>query len=732
MDLAYPPGIPPARPGPLARFLPPIEAGAVSRFLETFPDGWILDPFGVSPLLAIEAARARGAVVAVSNPVTRFILEQRLRPFDPTELSGALAQLAAAPKDGGRLEPFLLDLYRSTCAACGSPVVVDYFVWDRDLEIPVEKVYLCSSCQHPGEDPTTAEDRARAADTAGRGLARALATERAAPGDDPDRENVEAALAVYPPRALYALITVLQKAEQIDLPGRQKQAAQALLLSAFDAANGLWGQPETRARPKQLVASPRFREINVWRALERALDEWRFESPEVEQETWPAPGVPRRGVLAVFPGPIRDLEETLPREVPRILTALPRPNQAFWTLSALWTSWLWGREAAAPIRIVLRRRRYDWTWHAAALRGAFAALARRQPEGSTVAGFIPEAEHGFLAAALAGLDAAGYRLRGHAVRLTDGQSLLTWESARHRPHEEIDLPEAMREAAERALQGLGEPVSYDFLHVAATLELARSRSLADLWTSDDAPPLTRLTDEMESLLAPGGRFERLEMRAELESGQFWLKDPGPGEAPVSDRVERMVLETLRSHPGLTLLDAEVALCAALRGLQTPDRRLILACLESYASEDDRGGWHLRPEDEESQRAVDSQEIRDLVRGLGERLGYRVESGEGITWRADGAARLDFRVQSTAALGSLLGAPFSGQTVLVIPGGRASLVAERERRDPRLRGWLAAGGRIAKFRHIRRLAADSSVRRENFLERLEIDPAEREDPQLPLL
>lgn len=732
MDLAYPPGVPPARPGPLARFLPPIESGAVGRLLETFPAGWVLDPFGVSPLLAIEAARIRGAVVAVSNSVTRFVLEARLNPLDADDLSGALAQLSAAPKDGGRLEPFLLDLYRSTCANCGSAVIVDYFVWDRERELPVEKVYHCGSCQHPGEDPTTPEDCDRATETAGRGLARALATERAATGDDPDREHVENALAVYPPRALYALITALQKAEQIDFPGRQKQAAQALLLSAFDAANGLWGDPETRARPKQLIASPRFREINVWRALERAVDEWRFEPPGVELATWPAAELPQPGVLSMFAGPIRELEDTLPPEVPRIMTALPRPNQAYWTLSALWASWLWGKDSAAPIRIVLRRRRYDWTWHAAALRGAFAALVRRQPEGSAVAAFVPEAEHGFLAAAAAGLDAAGYRLRGHAVRLHDDQAVLTWESARHRAPDETPLSEVMRDAAERALVVQGEPAGYGHLYVAAALELARRRNLADLWASDDAPPLTRLTDEMQAVLASGGLFERLEPRAEIESGHYWLVDPGPAGTPLSDRVEGLVLETLRMHPGLDLLEIEIRLCGTLRGLQTPDRRLLLACLMSYANEDGVGGWHLRPEDEEPQRVKDAGEIRDVLGTLGRRLAYDVDSDDGIVWNAGGRSAFEFRVQTTAAIGGLLRASPVRRSVIVIPGGRASLVAEKERRDPRLRAWMAGGGRIVKFRHIRRLAADASVRRENFAERLGIDPAAREDPQLPLL
>jgi hypothetical protein len=734
MELAFPPGMPPTRQGPLSRFLPPIEPGAVTRFLESYPlpDGWLLDPFGTSPTLAIEAARARGVVAAFSNPVVRFVLENRLRPIDPGDLRAVLALLATAPKDNTRLERFLLDLYRTECHQCGAAVSADYFVWDRELAVPVLKVYVCDTCHRSGEDPTTPADRERAAASPGHRLAHALAAERAAPAEDPDREHVEDALAVYPGRAVYALVTILQKLDQLDLTPALRRAAEALMLSAFDAANGLWGYPETRARPRQLIASQRFREVNVWRALERAHEEWAAEPAALDSAPWPESGAPRAGTLAVFPGPIRELENALQGDAPLILTALPRPNQAFWTLSALWASWLWGRESAAPIRSALRRRRFDWTWHAAALRGAFKALARHQPSGSVVAAFVPEAEAGFLAAALAGLDAAGYRLRGHAIRLNDGQAVLAWEASRHRPVGDEPVADVMAGAAETALRSLGEPASYGWLHAAATIELARRQRLGDLWDEDDTPPLTRLTESMEAILAEGGRFDRLEPRADPESGQYWLASAGATAPPLADRTEQLVLEHLRSREPQRLLDVEVSLCERLRGMQTPDRRLVAACLGSYATPDADGIWRLRTEDEAERRRADLSEIRGLLEQLGDALGYQVSAQEWIDWMEKGRSVYRFRVQETAELAIALDAADPSVQVMVVPGGRASLVSEKERRDMRLRAWLAAGGRFVKFRHVRRLAEEASIHAGNFADRLAIDPTEREDPQLPLL
>jgi len=70
--------------------------------------------------------------------------------------------------------------------------------------------------------------------------------------------------------------------------------------------------------------------------------------------------------------------------------------------------------------------------------------------------------------------------------------------------------------------------------------------------------------------------------------------------------------------------------------------------------------------------------------------------------------------------------------LVIPGGRAALLAEKARRDPRLAERLRSGLRILKYRHIRRLAEETTLTRGNLIERMGVDPPENEDPQLPLL
>ena len=120
----------------------------------------MLDPFGASPRLALEAAlQERAVLLAVNNPITRFVLRHTLKPFSLDELQSALSRLALSTKDDSRLEPFLLDLYQTSCSRCGQRVSAEYFVWDREEGEPVLKFYSCPHCNHTIEEPTTAVDR---------------------------------------------------------------------------------------------------------------------------------------------------------------------------------------------------------------------------------------------------------------------------------------------------------------------------------------------------------------------------------------------------------------------------------------------------------------------------------------------------------------------------------------------------------------------------------------------
>ncbi len=740
VDIPFPPGHPTPRSGPLSRFLPPLEEGMVRRFLDSFGQAGdrVLDPFGVSPRLAAEAAAAgRAVVVAANNPVSRFVLLHTLKPFDLPQLQSALARLASAPKDGSRLEPFLLDLYETHCTDCGRVVSADHFIWDRDPPRPTHRAYSCPHCSHAAEEPIERADLEKARTYEGRGLQYALALQQVAPAGDPDREHAEAALAVYPGRARYALITLVNKLDQMELPVMERAAVHALLLSAFDSANALWGYPDGRTRPKQLVASARYVEVNVWRALERAVGEWAIDDPQLAVLDYDPAAPLEPGTIAVYAGPMRDLVDLLGSQPPdAILTVLPRPNQAYWTLSALWSAWLWGRETAAPIKMALRRRRYDWSWHASALRATMGRAAQALGAGAPAATFIAESEPGFLEAALVGLDSSGYRLTGRTLRTDTQEALLLWESAPNRPKPQPagGLVQRMSSIAAEALRLRGEPGSFGYLHAASWSDLGEREQLAPLWQKESGQTLTTIGRAFEMALADQGDFIRVDRNQELESGQFWLAASEGAGVPLGDRVELAVLELLRTEEGLGTESIEARLGQQFPGLLVPSRRLVRACLISYAEEDAEMLWRLRVEDQADQRAIDRKDMLRLLTELGERLEWAVEpSGESsLAWTSNGEPQFVFEILETACLSEGFEAHAESPFTFVLPGGRASLVAFKAARDPRLKAWLESGVRVVKFRHVRRLAEEANLRRERLLERLALDPPEHQDPQLPLL
>lgn len=745
MDIPYLPGKPAVGPSPLARFLPPLEEGTTALTIDRFGmrGRLVLDPFGASPRLALEAAQQGCAVLlAVNNPITRYVLRHSLRPFGMEELQTALYRLASAAKDGGRLEPFLLDLYLTKCSRCGRPVSADYYVWDRETGLPVLKSYVCPHCNHTIEEPTNDEDRQRSLALSTQGLPQATALEQLAPRGSPDRVHAEAAIGVYPGRAIYAIMTVLNKLQQLEASERL-EAARALLLVALDQTNALWGHPEGRTRPLQLSASPRYIESNAWRALEQAIGQWAATTPVVELEDWQGEGRLRPGLVTLFEGPARDLAKGLtPGSVDRVLTVIPRPNQAYWTLSALWAAWLWGREAADPVRAALRRRRYDWAWHADALRTTLLALRPALSDQVQVVGLVPDAEPGFLAAALTGFDGAGFRLNGRALRPAEGQAILTWAwdggpGERAAP---VQLAGIMKQAAADSLRVRGEPSHYELPHEAAWSALAGRRLLARAEGSESRTPLGTIAEDFDRVLADRDLFEHLSKGAEPESGRYWLRNPEQPEPPLADRIEGLALSLLRERPRIPAVELDQILCGAFPGLLTPERRLVMAVLRSYAVPE-AGMWELRPEDQRAARQIDRTDLRRLLEDIGRRLGYEVSATDPIRWtdRA-GGARFTFDVDDTAMLGTAMRRQrerHPDPTVLeieltVIPGGRAGLVAEKSRRDPLLQRWLESGPRLIKYRHVRRLAEDTTLDRGNLMERLVLDPVGHEDPQLPLL
>jgi len=508
--------------GPLGRFLPPVPDGPARAFLAgiNLPGAWILDPFGSSPRMAVEMARAgQRVLVAAGNPVNRFLLDLAAHPPTESDLQAALADLAAARKEGERLETHLQSMYLTRCANCGRELPAEAFLWDSKTGAMTGRIYNCH-CGSGGEQPATPEDIQRAASwSRTEGLHRSRALERVTALDDPDRPLAEEALNIYQPRAVYALGTLINRLDGLSSSDERRRCMTALLLWAADSANSLWSHDSgERPRPKQLSFPGVFRENNVWIALEAGVKAWASEETPVPLTLWPEE-LPESGGVCIFEGPLRELAPEL-SEIPfkAVVAAIPRPNQAFWTLSALWAGWLWGREAVGPFKTVLRRRRYDWQWHAEALRALFGNLSEAISLQTPFFAILAEPEPAYLTAAILAAQTAGLELGNLALRGEQEPAQILWHRAEKLPRSKTTLDvNFVRKSMREYLQEHGEPAAYLHIHAAALVALAEKGMLT--W-SDDA----LLSVDKTILKALQVReFIDIENRANPESGTWGLR-----------------------------------------------------------------------------------------------------------------------------------------------------------------------------------------------------------------
>ncbi len=731
-SLAYIPGDNPSRSAPLARYLPAVPEGVAAAFLaghagssELERGAWVLDPLGASPQLAVEIARqGYRTLVAVNNPVTHFLLEMAARPPSRADLRQALSELAAARKGDDRLETHLQSLYMTQCTKCQQQVPAEAFVWERASGALVARIYRCA-CGDRGEYPASPEDQARAASLANLdGLHRARLLERVAAPDDPDRPHAQEALDCYLPRAAYAIISIINKLDGLSLSPERRRLLLALVLSACDEASAIWPYPDERPRPKSLALPPRFLEKNVWLALERGVELWCGDGQVVPVVNWPElPG--EAGGLCLFDGPIRDLAPRLKDlAIAAVVTALPRPNPAFWSLSALWAGWLWGKAAAAPFKSVLRRRRYDWNWHAAALYAALKNISDRLPLNTPLFALIPEIEPAFLSAALLAAAGAGLELSRLALRTRHDPAQVLWHRrafahADPKPPE-ID-PQGIQQAMQQALQERGEPLPYLHLHAAALTCMAADRSLH--WRPE---ALAQIRAPIQAALA-GANFVHLVESQDPESGLWALAEWDGKVEPLPDRVEIATVRILQKNPACTFRDLEISLNDELPGLLTPSLGLLQAVLASYAIETD-GHWSLRPEDSPTSRRLDLEAASQNLFTLAARLGYTLlrddKNPRLLCWSENGQILYRFQLVASAVVTRLLRqTPIPpAQDFLILPGGRSSLLAYKLQRDPGLRA-LAAGWRMLKFRHLHHLAGLKGLTRTQFNQEFSADPIE---------
>lgn len=728
-------GFKPADSGPLSRFLPPLEEGVISAWLslQTLNGNWLLDPFGFSPRLVLEAARSGYRVlVTANNPITRFLLEIFANPPPESEFIAALADLGAIKKGDERLENHLQSLYLTSCEKCNQQIQADAFLWKKGEDVPYGKIYKCEHCGDEGEKLVNEEDKEKAKKIAETDtLHRSRLFERVVSLKDEDRIYAEEAIEHYLPRPLYALSTIINRLDSLEISKERKRALTALVLLACDGGNTLWSYPEERKRPKQLSTPNQFKENNIWKMLESGVSLFAESGSPVVCEAYPTK-IPESGGILIYEGRLRDLANQVQREIPivAVISSVPRPNQAFWTLSALWAGWLWGKDFVEPYKIALRRRRYDWAWNATALFAMFNYLNDLLVDGVPMFGLLPEPEPSFLTSAMTAAWSAGFTLESVALRTELDPVQIVWKSGQKSKPEKVNQ-EKFKNALQMFLSERGEPSKYFYVHVAGLIALAENNALKK--NEDEFDEALRKTQNVfESVLKNAKVFVHYSTGENVDTGMWSLLSIGRGDLSptesLSDQIEKAIVIYLQKNPNAIFLEVEEDLYKQFTGLMTPSKGLIYAVLNSYATNDDKPRWKLRDEDIASVRREEVKNIFNALEEIGKRLNYNSSLDDKVlTWTENKKPVRKFYVIASALVNKVL-ENIDEQTILVIPGGRADLLAYKQLRDPSLKERLKKIP-LVKFRTLRSLLEVTVLTRETFEEQIASDPVEKSSKQM---
>lgn len=763
--------------GPLHRFLPQVPEGVFAAWLkDNIPIGsLILDPFGSSPFPAIEAARAGyRVIVAANNPVARFLLDISANPPTDIELKAALAELSSAVKGNERLPQHISNLYQTECASCGANISAEAFLWERGANAPYARIYTCEKCGDSGEHPALESDATNAHAFQKQSLTWNRALERVAPLNDPDREHAEEALEAYLPRAVYTLMTLINaidklapspaaSAERSAWIHRQRSLV-ALLLTACDRGNTLWSPGGARSRPRQLSRPARFVEYNLWKILEEAvkqrstLNEERATIPVVIWPQLPPPG----GGITIFEGRIRDLTDQLNTQpIQAMISTVPRPNQAYWSLSALWAGWLWGREASAPFKSVLRRRRYDWAWHTTALCSALQSIQISLKADTPFFTLVSEAEAGFITALFTAAQLSGLNLYSQALRsennLFQAQWIIASQKQQTVPGEKAqDLPtnQLIQKIGLQAcidfLNARGEPSGILGIHISALNAIFDSLLLPPSEPNQAAEVYTAIQNGLQQAYLNRSELQRFGgSEGSLEGGKWWivssnkLTSKDPVVLPLSDRIEIAIVKAFQSHPSWEISELDRHLCNEFPGLNTPDMSLIRACIESYAIEKNPGKWVLRDGEKVLERRKDLGEIRQLLDQVMSRIGLTTraplvelpESQYSLVYeKNDGTPVYQFQVIVSAVFGPLMDISITAKrkAYILCPGSRAILIDYKTRNNPLMGIQIQHSWKYIKFRLLRRVYESMPGDYESLEKQLDLDPLMNRDPQIQLL
>lgn len=718
---------------PLQRYLPEFPGNLAFNWISSkvSPGSIILDPFGTSPALLIELARQDHAVIScILNPVIRQLLETGTKPYTRNDALAVIDELARSLKENTRFDQYIQSFYQTRCSSCLKVIQAGEYIWERGSKYPSTVLYECPECGDNNQHPPEKMDLDIIDSISRSPLYRALAIDRITGLEMDLQQDARDVASSHLPRALYVIVAIFSRLDALNLSLTKKNLLVTLLLVVMDHANTLWPIDSPGYRPRQLTIPTRFREFNLWKVLENASDIVCSLSNRIRVLHYPE--IPSPGEIAIFPGRVRDLLGSRDSEsFAAVVTAIPRPGQAFWKLSVSWSSWILGKKDDSTFKRNIIRDRYDWSWHSNALFQAFQTIKSSKKVSGGFFGLLTEAEPAFLSCVITAARRAGWKLEKFAMDPEDRISQLYWGNNDPIATTTTNLFRIIEKGAESYLRYKGEPADYLEMTCASLLTLEKNDHLIMEQNANS------VQTQLKTAFSHPGTFIHIGPGEQtLESGYWWLRTNPDNKQSFSDFIELETLRLLNSKEGFTAIQVEKLIKEKLPYNFCGIREYIQQLLLSYAQPDAEKSalWRLKEKEINSKRQFEVEKIKNRVKELGNKLQCTVEGDHPITWRDKYFHPIySFYIYfHTAFVGELLQENLLDSSgVLILPASRLNLLAFKNKDNPAMNQLLTRGWHIAKFRLMSRLLENPLFSLESFAELLKTDPVENNPDQLLL-
>jgi hypothetical protein len=692
----------------LDRFLPPCFENGIDDLLNNYcqPGDMLFDPFGSHPLFPLLAAKQGYTVLVNShNPIINTMMRTFALSPSVADFNKGLADFSSLKRGEEFLEQHLKSLYETKCPICNEITPATAFLWQKNESAPYKKIISCVRCHNTGEYDIDAYDISILEKI---GTARLHHSRALSSVVDPNHENyaeIEQMLDIFPLRSLYTIINMSNRIKGTMKNPQSQQLLTALLINFCDYGNALWDPENANFRPKQINLPSVYKEYNPWLLIGEWIQAWKqFDSP-IPYTIWPEFPDKANGGICLMPFRLKDsipLIKDLPLKA--IIGLVPRPSNAFWTLSAIWSGWIYGKSAVQDMLFAFTRKRYDWKWHANALSAGFKWINQSLADTIPRILQIPELSPGFLSAIYAAAHEADWYPESTTFNSDDQNMFSVWKRDLHRRN----VPVNFFENIQTIIQEINEPVPYMYLHHRICLETVL-QPFNHLNTEFHG--FQNIQENIERVLINNPTLKRVnEKTKEKKSGYWWLKSVWTfnNRLTYSEVLENETFECFQHQEIVNEQEFFQYAAGFFPGSFSPPRELMQDCLQAYGYATKENFWHISEMDQPEKR---QEIIRDIVNHLcqlGKELNFDVEKTiEKVLWKRENKI-YRFHIIKTGICSPYMPLKESENeiTAIIFPGSKSKLVHYRLEHDPRYQ-QAAEHCYLIKFRHILRLFGEQT-------------------------